>query len=46
MEYAFSAFGGFIVGTSYVVDHQRISGLGNLKFILTTLSTKGFSDLL
>jgi len=28
MEYAFASFGGFIVGSSYVVDHQRISGLG------------------
>jgi hypothetical protein len=23
-----AAFGGFVVGPSFVVDHQRISGLG------------------
>jgi len=28
LEYSFASFGGFIVGPSYVVDHQRISGLG------------------
>ncbi|OXA44032.1 serine palmitoyltransferase 1 [Folsomia candida] len=28
LEHAMSAFGGFIVGPSFVVDHQRISGLG------------------
>jgi len=28
MEYAFASYGGFVVGSSYVVDHQRISGLG------------------
>ncbi|ODM92625.1 Serine palmitoyltransferase 1 [Orchesella cincta] len=28
LEHGFASFGGFIVGPSYVVDHQRISGLG------------------
>jgi len=28
LEHCLAAFGGFIVGSSYVVDHQRISGLG------------------
>lgn len=28
-----SAFGGFIVGPSFVVDHQRISGLGKAKLV-------------
>jgi serine palmitoyltransferase len=28
LEQGLGAFGGFIVGSSYVVDHQRISGLG------------------
>jgi len=28
LEHSFASFGGFIVGPSYVVDHQRISGLG------------------
>ena len=30
LEYAIPSVGGFCVGTSYVVDHQRLSGLGNL----------------
>ncbi|CAL8133505.1 unnamed protein product [Orchesella dallaii] len=28
LEHSCASFGGFIVGSSYVVDHQRISGLG------------------
>ena len=28
MEYAISSVGGFCVGSSYVVDHQRLSGQG------------------
>ncbi|CAL8109871.1 unnamed protein product [Orchesella dallaii] len=28
LEHSCASFGGFIVGPSYVVDHQRISGLG------------------
>ncbi|KZS20238.1 serine palmitoyltransferase 1 [Daphnia magna] len=28
LEYAIPSVGGFCVGTSYVVDHQRLSGLG------------------
>lgn len=28
LEYAIPSIGGFCVGTSYVVDHQRLSGLG------------------
>ncbi|XP_035713693.1 serine palmitoyltransferase 1-like [Folsomia candida] len=28
LQHAMAAFGGFIVGPSFVVDHQRISGLG------------------
>lgn len=30
LEYAIPSVGGFCVGTSYVVDHQRLSGLGNV----------------
>lgn len=28
LEHSLASFGGFIVGPSFVVDHQRISGLG------------------
>ncbi|CAG0904788.1 unnamed protein product, partial [Cyprideis torosa] len=28
LEYAFASIGGFVAGTSFVVDHQRLSGLG------------------
>lgn len=28
LEHGLASFGGFIVGPSFVVDHQRISGLG------------------
>ena len=28
MEYAIPSVGGFCVGTTFVVDHQRLSGLG------------------
>lgn len=35
LEYAIPSVGGFCVGTSYVVDHQRLSGLGNLNNAVT-----------
>lgn len=28
LEYGMSAYGGFCLGTSFIVDHQRLSGLG------------------
>lgn len=28
LEYGFSAYGGFCTGSYYIVDHQRLSGLG------------------
>lgn len=33
LEHALAAFGGFIVGPSFVVDHQRISGLGIISLL-------------
>ena len=37
LEYAIPSVGGFCVGTSYVVDHQRLSGLGNLPLLCKTI---------
>ena len=49
LEYAIPSVGGFCVGTSYVVDHQRFSGLGNLplwcKMIHSTLLFDTFFSL-
>jgi hypothetical protein len=40
MEYAIPSVGGFCVGTTFVVDHQRLSGLGKM----IEESTEGFAD--
>ncbi|KAK2148894.1 hypothetical protein LSH36_476g00006 [Paralvinella palmiformis] len=50
LEHAFGSYGGFCCGRSYVVDHQRLSGLGycfsaSTPPMLTTAAIKALSIL-
>lgn len=38
LEHALGSIGGFCVGSSYIVDHQRLSGLG-MSFTLQLVSS-------
>ena len=38
MEHALAAVGGFCVGSSFIVEHQRLSGLGKILSTVDTVS--------
>ncbi len=42
LETSIGSIGGFCVGTTYVVEHQTLAGLGNLANFIFVLSSCGF----
>lgn len=42
LEWAVGSIGGFCVGTTYITDHQVLSGLGELCYI-DTVFKQGFN---